>query len=175
MTKDEKRKIESFRVAIISTGILADHVKLEMENLGFTHIHICDWHDMTALRSYGAIIIDVDTLGFKQPGYDIPVIYPFDFIEGGAVIVMEKGEDQDMAKCGNPRLWAARYISGYCAFWNIVGNDWLHMSMGKIADGKTNDDALKTSAYICAKIVANMAVGHEVKRFPRFYLCRNLQ
>ena len=35
--------------------------------------------------------------------------------------------------------------------------------------------ALKTAAHICARIAANIAVGREVKHFPRFYLCKNLE
>lgn len=51
--------------------------------------------------------------------------------------------------------------------------DWLEQSLPAIREGITEETAQKTAAHICARIAANIAVGREVKHFPRFYLCSN--
>ena len=73
------------------------------------------------------------------------------------------------------RQWVAEYMLGYCAFWNVEGCDWLHDALPAIKENKTSEAAMKTAAYMCARIAANIAVGRDVKRYPRFYLCRNLE
>lgn len=44
-----------------------------------------------------------------------------------------------------------------------------------IREAKTSEAAQRTAAHICAKIAANIAVGRNVKHFPRFYLSKNLK
>lgn len=102
----------------------------------------------------------------------IPIIYPFDFVDGAGAIVVMPGDDNELHGKANARLWAAEYMDGYCAFWNMEGCDWLQSALPKIREGNTSVAAQRTAAHICARIAANIAVGREVKHFPRFYLCR---
>ena len=57
----------------------------------------------------------------------------------------------------------------------MEGCDWLQSNLPAIREGKTSETAKRTAAHICARIAANIAVGREVKHFPRFYLCKNLE
>ncbi|MDE7438077.1 MAG: hypothetical protein K2M93_06280 [Muribaculaceae bacterium] len=104
---------------------------------------------------------------------DIPIIYPFDFISGAGAFVLFPGDDRKWLEKSDLRVWAAEYMLGYSAFWKIPGCDWLHEVLPAIKDGKTSDTAQKTAAYMCARIAANIAVDHDVKRFPRFYLAES--
>ena len=85
------------------------------------------------------------------------------------------GDDNELHGKANARLWAAGYMAGYCAFWNMEGCDWLQSALPKIRECMTSETAQRTAAHICARIAANIAVGREVKHFPRFYLCNNLE
>ena len=105
----------------------------------------------------------------------IPLILPFDFVNGAGAIVVMPEDERDMLRKPNLRQWAATYMAGYCAFWNIDGYEWLRYSLSDIKNGVTNSTALDTAAHICARIAANIAVEREVKHFPRFYLCKNLE
>ena len=105
----------------------------------------------------------------------IPIIYPFDFVYGAGVIVIMPGDDNELQNKDNLRLWVAEYMTGYCAFWNVEGCEWLQSALPMIREGKTSDAAQRTAAHICARIAANIAVGRNVKHFPRFYLCMNLE
>jgi len=66
-------------------------------------------------------------------------------------------------------------MSGYCAFWNIDNSDWLRVVLPRIEQGEQSAKAQQTAACICARILANIAVGRDVKHFPRFYLSKNLE
>ena len=105
----------------------------------------------------------------------IPIILPFDFVNGAGAIVVMPDDDRDILDKPDLRLWAVNYMAGYCAFWNVEGCEWLRDSLPDIRNGLTRHEALKTATHICARIAANIAVGREVKHFPRFYLCKNLE
>ena len=99
---------------------------------------------------------------------------PFDFVNGAGVIVVMPEDERNLLSKPELRQWAATYMAGYCAFWNVEGCEWLRDSLPDIKNGVTSGASLKTAAYICARIAANIAVRREVKHFPRFYLCRNI-
>ena len=152
------------------------YIKEELCKLGF-----CDIADVAMSEIINGpdtgILIEYAGNGLSQTSDigDIPVIYPFDFVDGAGAIVVFPGDDRSWLEKQNVRQWTAEYMSGYCAFWNVEGCDWLHDALPAIKENKTSDVAMKTAAHICARIAANIAVGRDVKRYPRFYLCRNLE
>ena len=177
MTSEEKRLIADCRVMIIGASDFIDYVKVELYRSGFKSINI-----MTANNGQtgiGTIDIIAEYVG---EGYDcieeavkIPIIFPFDFVDGAGATVIMPGDDNELQHKDNLRLWVAEYMVGYCAFWNVEGCDWLQSALPAIREAKTSEAAQRTAARICAKIAANIAVGRDIKHFPRFYLCKNLE
>lgn len=157
---------------IIGADVFIKYIKEELNKPGFSKISIIsDYYGIIDDNESGILIEftgDGDSKAVSVT--DIPVIYPFDFIEGAGVIVVFPEDNKDFLSRKNLRLWAAEYISGYCAFWNVKGSDWLHDALPAIKENKTSDTALRTAAYMCVRIAANIAVGREVKHYPRFYL-----
>lgn len=177
MTSEEKRLIADCRVMIIGASDFIDYVKAELYRSGFKSINIVSENDV--LTEIGPVDMIAEYAGeactHVKGNAAIPIIYPFDFVDGAGAIVVMPGDDNELHGKANARLWAAEYMSGYCAFWNVEGCDWLQSALHKIWEGKTSDAAQRTAAHICARIAANIAVGREVKHFPRFYLCKNLE
>lgn len=177
MTSEEKRLIADCRIMVIGATNFIDCVKAELYKSGFKSINI-----MTANNGQTGIgTIDI-VAEYVSEGYDcieeavkIPIIYPFDFVDGAGAIVIMPGDDNELQNKDNMRLWVAEYMTGYCAFWNVEGCDWLQSALPAIREAKTSEAAQRTAARICAKIAANIAVGREIKHFPRFYLCKNLE
>ncbi len=159
MTSVEKRRIADCRIAVVGATEFIDSIKAELQQLGFESIQI--------------IILSEDCSCTKVT--DIPLILPLDFVNGAGVIVFMPDDERDILCKPDLRQWAARYMAGYCAFWNVDGCEWLRDSLSDIRNGVTSSAALKTAVHVCARIAANIAVGREVKHFPRFYLCRNLE
>lgn len=162
---------------IVGTDLFINHIMEELSLLGFDNIvHLKEIYSLSKQPASGILIT---YNGARLTGLDdsisIPVIYPFDFIDGAGAVVLFPGDDRNWLKMKNIRLWVAEYISGYCAFWNIEGCDWLQDALPAIKENRKNIAAMKTAAYMCARIAANIAVGRDVKRYPRFYLCRNLE
>lgn len=177
MTSEEKRLIADCRVMIIGTSDFIDYVKTELYRSGFKSINIVSGNDVhTGIETVDMVAEYADeACTHVEDNAAIPIIYPFDFVDGAGAIVVIPGDDNELRGKANARLWAAEYMSGYCAFWNVEGCDWLQSDLHKIWEGKTSDAAQRTAAHICARIAANIAVGREVKHFPRFYLCKNLE
>lgn len=175
MTKEEKQLVEECPIMIVGKGKFVDYIKKELWNLGFREISEVAKSEIIYKDNPG-IIIEYTGESSSETGEiaDIPVIFPFDLIDGAGVVVVYPEDDRSWLEKPNVRLWVAGYFSGYCAFWNMDGCDWLHDSLPFIKKSITNEAALKTAAYLCAKIAANIAVGMEVKHYPRFYICRNL-
>ena len=161
---------------IIGKGDFITYIKEELRKLDFCKIAEVEIGGIINGQNNG-ILIEYTGTGLSRTSDigDIPVIYPFDFVDGAGAIVVYPGDDRSWLDKQNVRQWAAEYISGYCAFWNVEGCEWLYYALPKIKKNRTSEDALKTAAYICARIAANIAVGKDVKRFPRFYLCRSLE
>ncbi len=161
---------------IVGKGNFITYIKEELGKLDFCNIAEVEIGEIFNGQNKG-ILIEYTGSGLYQARdiSSIPIIYPFDFVDGAGAIVVFPGDDRSWLEKQNIRQWTAEYISGYCAFWNMEGCDWLHDALPAIKENKTSDTAMKTAAYICARIAANIAVGRNVKRYPRFYLCRNLE
>lgn len=177
MTSEEKRLIADCLIMVIGISDFIDCIKAELIKSGFKSISIIsalekgtnmDFTDMVAEYVY-----EGDSCIKEE--IKIPIIYPFDFVEGAGAIVIVPGDDNELQHKDNLRLWAAEYMAGYCAFWNVEGCEWLQLALPEIIEAKTSEAAQRTAAHICARIAANIAVGREVKHFPRFYLCKNLE
>ncbi len=177
MTNEERQLIMKCRVMILGTGDFITFIKEELEYIGFKEI--CDVPEMgsSKISLDNGIIIEhvVEGLPLSTDHIDIPIIFAFDFIEGAGAIVVFPEDEKDFLNKQNICVWAAEYLSGYCAFWNVEDSDWLHDILPSIKEGNTSMEAQKTAAHICARIAANIAVSRDVKRYPRFYLCRNLK
>lgn len=169
MTDEEKNKIEGCRIMIVGKGCFADAINTALLKVGFHNIIYVD-----APTDSADIAVDLVMNGIaaKLDG-KLPVVYPFDFIEGGAAMVVLPGDKAEFEEHGDIRLWAAKYMSGYCAFWNMDNSDWLRIVLPRIEQGEQSAKAQRTAACICARILANIAVGCDVKHFPRFYLAES--
>lgn len=176
MTSEEERRIADCRISVVGADEFIDSIKTELQQLGFKSIQIISPFDEEATINIDVIAEIVNEGGSCMSKVtDIPLILPFDFVNGAGAIVVMPDDERNMLGKPDLRLWAAIYMAGYCAFWNVDGCEWLRDSLPDIKNSVTNDVALKTAAHICARIAANIAVGREVKHFPRFYLCKNLE
>lgn len=157
---------------IVGKGEFIKYIKEELAKLGFCIVKNIEVSDESFRENKSGILIEYlgDGLSQSEETGKIPIIYPFDFIEGAGVIVLFPDDDREFICKKNIRLWAAEYMSGYCSFWNMEGSDWLQDVLSDIKKNKTSYAAQKTAAYMCARIAANIAVGRNVKRYPRFYL-----
>lgn len=176
MTSEEKRLITDCRIMVIGVSDFIDCVKAELIKSGFKSISIISASEGKPDMSLTDMVAEYVGAGRSciEEEVKIPVIYPFDFVIGAGAIVIMPGDKNYLQNKDNLRLWGAEYMAGYCAFWNVEGCDWLQTALPAIRDGKTSEVSLKTATHICARIVANIAVGRDVKHFPRFYLCQNL-
>ncbi len=171
MTDKEKNMIESCRIMIVGRSEFADAINTALQKVGFHNIIYVE-----APIESADIAVDLAMNGISaQLGGKLPVVYPFDFIEGGAAMAVLPDDKVKFEVQGDVRLCAAKYMSGYCAFWNIDNSDWLRVVLPRIEQGEQSAKAQRTAACICARILANIAVGRDVKHFPRFYLSRNLE
>lgn len=177
MTTDEKRLIADCRIMVIGASDFIDNVNAELIKSGFSSISIVS--SLQAQPDLASADMVEECVGEGRDCIKeevmIPIIYPFDFVDGAGAIVIMPGDDNELQRKDNMRLWAAEYMAGYCAFWNVEGCDWLQTALQSISAGKNSDGALRTAAHICARIAANIAVGRKVKHFPRFYLSKNLE
>lgn len=177
MTSEEKRLIADCRIKVIGATNFIDCAKAELIKSGFMSISINSTLEQQSNMNSTDIVAEYvgEMRSYIKEGIKIPIIYLFDFVEGAGVIVIMPGDDNELLRKDNVRLWAAEYMTGYCAFWNVEGCDWLQTALPEIREGETNEAAMKTAAHICAKIAANIAVERNVKHFPKFYLCKNLE
>lgn len=177
MTSEERRRIADCRIAVVGATEFIDSIRTELQQLGFESIQIISRSDKMPMPSNVDVIAENVNEGSSYFSKDvtIPIILPFDFVNGAGAIIVMPDDDKDILDKPDLRLWAANYMAGYCAFWNVEGCEWLRDSLPDIRNGLTRHEALKTATHICARIAANIAVGREVKHFPRFYLCKNLE
>ena len=177
MTSEEKRLIADCRIAVVGATEFIDSIKVELQQLGFESIQIISRSDEMPMPSNVDVITENVNEGSSclSKAATVPLILPFDFVNGAGAIVVMPEDGRDLLCKPELRQWVATYMAGYCAFWNVEGCEWLRDSLPVIRNGLTNHAALKTAAHICARIAANTAVGREVKHFPRFYLCKNLE
>ncbi len=177
MTDEERYIIKESRVMVIGTPHFTRYVLPELERIGFRDIQTgCD---LVALAELSHVNIIAEYGGNGESclkhlkEIKTPVICPFDFVRGAGAMVIIPHDDRELLAQPDLRLWAAEYISGYCAFWNMGGCDWLGEALPEIKAGVINESAQRLAAHICARIAANIAVGREVKHFPRFYLAES--
>ncbi|MDE5840742.1 MAG: hypothetical protein K2H49_07455, partial [Muribaculaceae bacterium] len=172
MTENEKRLIQSCRVMIVGTEKFVSEVRRELLGLGFRGMFIDSASVSFPEKAEADMIIRFVGSGENESGryMDVPSIYAFDFINGAGVFVLFPKDDKEFLCSPDVRLWSAEYMVRYCMFWNIDGVDWLWESLPLIRKYRTNDQALKTAAYVSSRIVANIAVGRDLKHYPRFYL-----
>lgn len=177
MTSEEKRLIADCRIMVIGVSDFIDRVKAELDKSGFKSINIVSGNDVHTEIGLVDMIAEYTGQAYThvKGNAAIPIIYPFDFVEGAGAIVIMPGDDNELQHKDNLRLWAAEYMAGYCTFWNVEGCDWLQGALPAIREAKTSEAAQRTAAHICAKIAANIAAGRNVKHFPRFYLSKNLE
>lgn len=177
MTSEEKRLIKDCRIAVIGAIEFIDSIKAELQQLGFESIQIISRSDKMPMPSNVDVIAENVNEGSSCFSKDvtIPIILPFDFVNGSGVIVVMPEDERNLLYKPELRQWAATYMAGYCAFWNVDGCEWLRDSLSDIKNGVTSIASLDTAARICARIATNIAVGRKVKHFPRFYLCKNLE
>lgn len=161
---------------IVGADCFIDSVRTMLTQLGFSDIlTISDAYPLANPDHRGIIIEYVGDTSVALSPAPIPVIYPFDFIKGAGVIVFFPDDDREMLPQKNLRLWAAQYMVGYSAFWRMEGCGWLSEVLPAIRAGHTSEEGMNTAAYMSVKIATNIAVGREVKRFPRFYLAESNQ
>ncbi len=178
MTDEEKLKLERCRVLVIGADPLAIQIDAEIRHIGFRQIsHIDVGNIYPQLKNYDIVVEVMGNgssvlAGIHSSALPVPIVYPFDFIDGAGTIVLRPGDNMDFARSGSLRLAIAEYFAGYCAFWHI-DNSWLSEAMPLIRENNHSDEGMRSAAIQCSRIVASMAVGREVKYYPRFYLCRN--
>lgn len=178
MTDEERRLIQDCKVMIVGSGDFIAYVQEELIKIGFEAIkRITSESSILVTFKRGILIENINHSSLdtgKRESIGIPVLYPFDFISGAGVIVVSPENDYDFIQKTNLRSWAAHYMAGYSSFWKMADADWLHGAIPEIEEGKNCMGAQKTAALMCARIAANIAVGREVKFYPRFYLSKNL-
>lgn len=169
MTINYKQRFERCRIMIVGERDFANIINTYLIKAGFRDINVVD-----NLTDSADIIVDL-TVNGQSLSYmgKMPIVYPFDFINGGATIVLLPGNNTEAPVDGNMRLMAAKYISGYCAFWNISDCDWLLEVLPNIERSEKSVAAQETAARLCAGVVANIALDLDVKSFPQFYLTPN--
>lgn len=174
MTNEETQHIQQCPILIVGEGEFISFIKTELSKLGFSNIELLSYESTISDRNKDGIMIEHVTVGqsYSHAKPDIPVIYAFDLVAGAAAIVVFPEDEDDFIRKADLRLWAAEYMAGYCAFWNVEGCDWLHDVVPLIKNNRTSSEAQQKAAYMCARIAANIATGRDVKRYPRFYVAK---
>lgn len=151
MTEEEQEKISECMLTVAADHKFIEAIKQELARLNFDNISYTETEETPHLECGGYLIV------------------PVDLIEGAVVVVYGSAPN------GVPsRLQAAEYVEGYCLFWNMPEAKWIQSAIPSIRAGETSKNAIRTAALMCARIAANIAVGREVKTYPRFYISRNL-
>ena len=102
-------------------------------------------------------------------------IYAFDFINGAGAVVLSLEDVAELEAKPDLRKWMVYYTAGYCAFWQIENCEWLYEAVDRVVNGELSDSSSKTAKYMCDKLKEVINAGREVDRFPKFYLCKNLE
>ncbi|MCH5243226.1 MAG: hypothetical protein J1F67_12560 [Muribaculaceae bacterium] len=102
-------------------------------------------------------------------------IYAFDFINGAGAVVVSPEDVAELEEKPDLRKWMVYYTAGYCAFWQIENWEWLFETVDRVVNGELSDSGIKTAKYMCDKLKEEINGGREVDRFPKFYLCKNLE
>ena len=84
MTDEEKNKIENCRIMIVGNGDFANAINMALLKVGFHNIIYVEAPTESADI---AVDLAMNELSAKLDG-KLPVVYPFDFIEVGAAVVV---------------------------------------------------------------------------------------
>lgn len=123
MTSEERRRIADCRIAVVGATEFIDSIKAELQQLGFESIQIIFSSDkQSAINNFDVIAENVNEgSSCMSKVTDIPLILPFDFVNGAGAIIVMPDDERDMLCKPDLRQWAATYMAGYCAFWNVAG------------------------------------------------------
>ena len=114
MTTDEKRLIADCRIMVIGASDFIDNVNAELIKSGFSSITIVS--SLQAQPDLASADMVAECVGEGRDCIKeelmIPIIYPFDFVDGAAAIVIMPGDDNELQRKDNMRLWAAEYMAG---------------------------------------------------------------
>ena len=102
-------------------------------------------------------------------------IYAFDFINGAGAIVVSPEDVAELKAKLDLRKWMVYYTAGYCAFWQIENWEWLYEAVDRMVKGELSDSGIKTAKYMYDKLKEEINGGREIDRFPKLYLCKNLE
>lgn len=155
---------------VIGTDTFVAYLKSELKSIGFSNIVVGNDTDyqknsttINIISKYGGN----ENSHFVSDIVSVPIIYTFDFVRGAGAIVIMPGDDKEVLAQTDLRLWAAEYMSGYCAFWNMEGCDWLGEAF--IIRKSKNPEKPKRKVQNPAKIRRN----HNSKRLLK-YKSRNI-
>ena len=131
MTSEERHRIADCRIAVVGATEFINNIKAELQQLGFESIQIISRSDEMPMPSNVDVIAENVNEGCFCLSKDatVPLILPFDFVIGAGAIVVMPDDKRDMLCKPDLRQWAATYIAGYCAFWNVDGCEWLRDSL----------------------------------------------
>lgn len=134
MTSEERRRIADCRIAVVGATEFIDSIKAELQQLGFESIQIIFSSDkQSAINNFDVIAENVNEgSSCMSKVTDIPLILPFDFVNGAGAIIVMPDDERDILCKPDLRQWAAIYMAGYCAFWNVDGCEWLRGSLSDI-------------------------------------------
>lgn len=170
MTNEERHLIKECRIMVIGTDTFVAYLKSELKSIGFSNIVVGNDTDyqknsttINIISKYGGN----ENSHFVSDIVSVPIIYTFDFVRGAGAIVIMPGDDKEVLAQTDLRLWAAEYMSGYCAFWNMEGCDWLGEAF--IIRKSKNPEKPKRKVQNPAKIRRN----HNSKRLLK-YKSRNI-
>ena len=148
MTSEEKRLIADCRIMVIGVSDFIDCVKEELIKSGFKSISIISALEKQPDMSFTDMVAEYVGAGRNciKEEVKIPIIYPFDFVDGAGAIVVMPGDDNELQHKDNLRLWAAEYMAGYCSFWNVEGCEWLQFALQEISGTADSDAYLRTDS-----------------------------
>lgn len=197
MNQKDMGNISKTRILISGKGALADRIESELRK-----VECVEWsvergeergeartEAQRSLRSpllplrYNYIVETSDTLQHQLTTLTSSLsthppcrlVLPFDFIDGGCVVIVNKPEELSVATGESLRTHIAEYVAGYSAFWNLTEYGWLRELLPSIKAGEKSDKGMAIAAEMCAKVFVNLAAGREVKAYPRFYLYKPVE
>ena len=96
---------------IVGKGDFITYIKEELGKLDFCNIEEVETGEIINGQDTG-ILIEYTGAGISHSSdiSSIPVIYPFDFIDGAGAIVVFPGDDRSWVEKQNIRQWIAEYI-----------------------------------------------------------------
>lgn len=111
----------------------------------------------------------------------VPVLHPYNFGWGGFLMIVTPDSlpISSILRDSNLQgfeLEMAKYVSGYCQFWNLPENNWLHTIIEEYIKekDKTCIPQLAVGSWIvgamCVNAMYRIAIGEPIKECPKFYL-----